>query len=434
MTSGVCEQDEGLLKVNLDLHIHSRYSAATSERMTLQEISKVAPKKGIKIVGTGDCLHPLWEKEIRALPEEEGLFRLNDTLFLPTVEVEDLNSVHHLILLPDLSKALELREAFAQRSANINSDGRPSLRMSGSEISDAAIDAGCLIGPCHAFTPWTGFFAHHRSLHEGYEENYSKISFIELGLSADSDYADRISALHDLSYLSNSDAHSPWANKLGREFNQMLMKSLCFDEVRSAILRQNRRRPSLNVGLFPEEGKYNRTACIRCYRQYSHDEMTSMMGRCSCGGLIKLGVRDRVALLSDMAQPRHPGHRPPYLHLIPLSEIIALALCHSSVHTAGVQRVWNELVDGRSEAEVLVEADLDKIEMDQSIRSAIMAFREGRVSLSPGGGGRYGKLSLPGTNGPLSGQKSDQKQRGRKGQGKPPGKPAQCSLSDYIGK
>ncbi|MFZ2535094.1 MAG: phosphotransferase, partial [Methanothrix sp.] len=207
--------------VNLDLHIHSRYSMAVSGDMELGQIAKGAAHKGVKIVGTGDCLHPLWLESIKELPEDDGLRRLGDTLFLLSVEVEDSKRVHHLILLPDTGKAEELAEGFSPHSSNLQQDGRPRLHMSGAQIADLVFEAGGLIGPAHAFTPWTGMYAYHRSLSECYQEKADRIRFIELGLSADSDYADRIAELSDKTFLSNSDAHSPRTNKLAREFNQM---------------------------------------------------------------------------------------------------------------------------------------------------------------------------------------------------------------------
>ena len=99
--------------INADLHIHSKYSTAVSRDMELPEIAREAIRKGVKIVGTGDCLHPNWLDAIRELPESDGLFVLGDTRFVLTVEVEDTHRVHHLILLPEIAKVRELQEAFS---------------------------------------------------------------------------------------------------------------------------------------------------------------------------------------------------------------------------------------------------------------------------------------------------------------------------------
>jgi uncharacterized protein (TIGR00375 family) len=383
------------MKVNTDLHVHSRFSAAVSRNMVLPEIAKEAAKKGVKIVGTGDCLFLQWLEEIQALPEEGGLFRLGETCFALTTEVEDAHRIHHLILVPEVSKALELRDGFADRSFTLDKDGRPRVRMEGAEIADLALEADCMIGPSHAFTPWTGMYAYCRTLTECYQEQASKIGYIELGLSADSDYADRIGELSSRTFLSNSDAHSPRCNKLAREFNQMEMEDLSFSELAMAITRQKGRHPTLNVGFFPEEGKYNRTACSRCFCQYSARQKDELLGRCpSCGGQIKLGVRDRIDLLADFPEPVHPPHRPPYLHLIPLAEIIAMALGYKSAEAISVKRLWNELVREKTEIEILVEANLSELKTDPRVIEAIEAFRSGKVVLSPGGGGKYGEVSL----------------------------------------
>jgi uncharacterized protein (TIGR00375 family) len=391
--------------VNLDLHIHSRYSMAVSADMQLPEIAREAARKGVKIMATGDCLHPTWLNAIKKLPEADGLFHLDDTHFVLSVEVEDRSRVHHLIFLPDTAKAGQLQEAFAPYSTNLSADGRPRLHLNGAEIADLAIEAGGLLGPAHAFTPWTGIFAYFRSLAECYQEKAEQIRFIELGLSADTDYADRIAELSSRTFLSNSDAHSPRSNKLAREFNQMELDNFSYQDLILAIKREGGRRPTKNVGLFPEEGKYNRTACTRCYRQYSLSQKGELMGRCpECGGQIKLGVADRVNLLADYENPVHPPHRPPYLQIIPLAEIIALALGHKSVMTAGVQKRWSELTEEKTEIEVLLQADLAEIKAEPRVIEAIQNFRMGRVEVRPGGGGKYGEVRLAEPAGAEAGQ------------------------------
>jgi uncharacterized protein (TIGR00375 family) len=381
--------------INADLHIHSKYSTAVSRDMELPEIAREASRKGVKIVGTGDCLHPKWLDAIRELPEKEGLFVLGDTRFVLTTEVEDSHRVHHLILLPEIAKALELQKAFAPYCKDLSSDGRTRLHLNGAEIADIVLDAGGLVGPSHAFTPWTGVFAYHRSLQECYQEKADQIRFIELGLSADSDYADRIAELSSRTFLSNSDAHSPRSNKLAREFNQMELNDWSYKDLCLAIRRESGRRPTMNVGFFPEEGKYNRTACTRCFKQFSAAQKDDLLGRCpACGGRIKLGVRDRVELLADYPEPVHPAHRPPYLHLIPLAEIIAMAMGCKSATTASVQRIWSDLTAKHTEIELLIDANLGEVKAEPEIIEAIEAFRAGRVVVVPGGGGMYGKVKL----------------------------------------
>ncbi|MEA2033695.1 MAG: TIGR00375 family protein [Euryarchaeota archaeon] len=426
--------------INADLHIHSHYSAATSPRMDLPTLAKEGTRKGIQLLGTGDCLHPKWLKGIKELEERNGIFyftgkdkgkgksKNTNTNFVLTVEVEDMRRVHHLLILPAIAKAEELYESFSSYSRDIDSNGRPSLRLRGDEIAEHAKDAEALIGPCHAFTPWTALYAYHNSLQECYGDMVGYVSFVELGLSADSSYADRIEELRALTFLTNSDAHSPYPIRLAREFNRFQVEDTSFDELKAAIERKRGRKPVLNVGVPPAEGKYNESACIRCYKHYSLTEAVIRKWRCDCGGLIKKGVRDRVNELAN-CDGTHPEHRPPYLHLIPLAEIIGLAL-HKSTSSKAVNKVWESLLaEFGTEVNVLVDAPMDdfhtntaNFNLDARVIEAIKAFREGEIRVIPGGGGKYGVIELK-PKGNEEGREKDEgivvegdTERGQKGQ------------------
>jgi len=386
------------MKVNTDLHLHSKYSMASSRKMELPTIAREASKKGMELIGTADCTHPKWLEEIKRVSVSDEEIRIDEIYFIPTTEIEDRNRVHHLLILPSISKAEELSERIAP-FGNLEADGRPSVRLDGTEIAEIAKDVGALIGPCHAFTPWTALYGYHDSLKSCYGDMTDYISFLELGLSADSDYADRIQDLHRLTFLSNSDAHSPSTNKLAREFTQFDMPELTFDGLKKAILREQGYKATLNVGFFPEEGKYNRSACIKCFTQYPLPEAVENKWRCPvCGGVIKKGVFDRVNELADFKEPEHPEYRPPYLHLIPLAEIIQMALGHASVQTKGVQTAWNKLIERfGNEVKALIYSEPEDLKVvgDDRVVNAILAFRKGNVIIHPGGGGQYGWLELP---------------------------------------
>ena len=385
------------MKVNTDLHLHSKYSMASSRKMELPTIAREASKKGMELLGTADCTHPKWLEEIKQFSISNEDIRIEGIYFIPTTEIEDNKRVHHLLILPSISKAEELAERISP-FGNLEADGRPTVNLNGIEIAEIAKDLGALIGPCHAFTPWTALYGYHDSLQSCYGYMTGYVSFLELGLSADSDYADRIEELHRLTFLSNSDAHSPSTNKLAREFTQFDVPEITFDGLKKAILRKQGYRATLNVGFFPEEGKYNRSACIKCFTQYSLPEAVEHNWRCSvCRGIIKKGVLDRIKELADFKEPIHPDHRPPYLHLIPLTEIIQMALGHSSVQTKGVKTAWNILVEHfGNEVEALIHSEPEDLKrVDNRIVDAILAFRKGNVIIHPGGGGHYGWLELP---------------------------------------
>lgn len=179
----------------------------------------------------------MWLEEIKNASTDDSTIKIENTHFVLTTEVEDINRVHHLLILPSISKAEELAERIGKQG-NLTSDGRPSVKMDGCEIAEIGKDVEALIGPSHAFTPWTAIYAAHDSLQNCYKDMTGYISFLELGLSADTDYADRIKELHELTFLTNSDAHSPWPNKLAREFTQFSVPEISFDGIKSAILRK----------------------------------------------------------------------------------------------------------------------------------------------------------------------------------------------------
>lgn len=384
--------------VNADLHVHSRFSGGVSKNMTIETLSKEARKKGVDLLATGDCLHPGWIQEIKEMEKiDDGTLELNGTRFVLTTEVEDMKRVHHLLIFPSFSSVLDFKEAVRGKSVNIETDGRPSLHLNGGQIAQIAKDVDALFGPCHGFTPWTGIYAYHDTLKSCYGDLTEYISLIELGLSADTDYADRIEELQRLTFLTNSDAHSPYPVRLAREFNRFELQDATFEELKKAILRTGGRKIILNVGLPPQEGKYNESACIKCYKHYSLKEAISRRWRCSCGKRIKKGVKDRIEELATYEEPRHPAYRPKYLHLIPLAEIIMKAVGQSSPFTKTVFAKWNELIrEFGNEVAVLVDADIEDIGKvtEDRIKQTIQLFRENKIIIHPGGGGQYGQIEL----------------------------------------
>ena len=388
-----------LVIINADLHIHSRFSGATSEKMSIQTISLEAHRKGVNVVATGDCLHNGWLKEISQCNViDEGTFELNGTRFILNTEVEAQKRVHHLLYFPSVGTVWDFKDRINFKSKNLETDGRPNVDISGEELVQIAKDLDILIGPAHAFTPWTAMYAYYNSLDECYGKLSEYISFVELGLSADSNFADKIKELHRLTFLTNSDCHSPHPVRLAREFNRFEVGDATFKEIKKAILRIGGNKPVLNVGLPPQEGKYHESACMSCYTHYTLEEANRRRWKCRCGKRIKKGVKDRINEMADFTMPIHPGHRPRYIHLIPLAEIITKAIGQHNPFTQTVTKRWNELVDAfGSEINVLVDVDIGDISRitAPAITEAIQAFRENKVIIRPGGGGEYGKIELP---------------------------------------
>jgi len=390
------------IEINADLHLHGLYSGAVSADMIPMKIGEQAPLKGLQLVGTADILNAKWIKLVKEQlsPIGDSLFQHgNGTKFILQTEVEDAARVHHIILFPSLSKVDEVREKLKDKCKDLDVEGRPKLHISPEELAEICVSAECMIGPSHAFTPWTSMYKEFDSVSKCYGSISDKIHFIELGLSADTNMADRVSELHRMTFLSNSDAHSPWPNKMGREFNTLLIQDISFDEVAKAIKREEGRKCILNVGLNPAEGKYHRTRCMNCMTFFNVKDAQVYRWRCpSCHSSIKQGVDERIEELADLPEGNHPEHRPPYLHTIPLSEIIAMALDIKLVYSDKVQSLWRRFIDRfGSEINALLRAPINELsEIHASTAELVELFRADRFRYVPGGGGVYGIPVPPG--------------------------------------
>lgn len=372
--------------VTADLHIHSPYSIAVSRFMQPEQLIRGCVTKGIHVIGTGDALQPDWLNGWRPFLENDA-----GIVIVPQGEIEDKNRVHHVILAQEPAQFDQLRDLLKGTCKSFVTAGRPHVYLTGEEIADAAHEAGMLIGPAHAFTPWTAMYAYFDSVPACYGN--ATIDFLELGLSADSSYGAAIPDLYDVPFLSNSDAHSPSPDKLGREFNRIRIGSASAKAVIAAI---REKAITMNAGFFPEEGKYNRTACTRCYTQYPLDEAIRHNWRCPAdGGIIKKGVSDRAKELSHGSEARP---RPPYLRVMPLAQIIQTMEKASSPNTKKCKAIYASFIETfGNEIAVLIDVPVAEIRaVHPNVTDAIAALRGGTVVLHPGGGGKYGTFSLCG--------------------------------------
>jgi len=389
-----------MLELNCDFHIHSKYSRGTSKDMELPLIGGQAALKGLNVVATGDALHPSWLSHLKDnLIEDEGLYktRTSDTRFIIQTEVEDDHRVHHVILLPSIEAAEKLKRALERHSMDMSADGRPHLSINGEEIAGHVKDVEGMIGPSHAFTPWTSLYKEYDSIKECYGGNLKHVKFLELGLSADTSMADRIGELSGLTFTTNSDCHSPWPQRLGREFNRILVEKYSFDEIRKAISHDGGRKFTLNAGLNPKEGKYHVTACTRCYTKFRMADAIKQKMRCpECRGIIKKGVADRIEELATSEKPRHPEHRPPYMHIIPLAEAIALALGISNPNTQKVKDVWEKLVSQfKTEINIIIDEPVENLaKANPMVAKVVSKLRKDELYYIAGGGGKYGIPTL----------------------------------------
>ena len=375
--------------VNADFHVHSCFSMASSKDMLIKNTAPKSKLKGLQLLGTGDAFHPGWLDIIEETTtySGDGIYSVEDMDFVLTTEVEGKHRIHHLIIIPDIDIARELSDRLPSKNKEI--DGRPKTRYGGAELLDLVKEYDCLIGPAHAFTPWTGMYKSYDSIYDCYEK---KPDFVELGLSADTFMADTVSELKDFPFLTNSDAHSPWPHRLGREFNQIELKDISYSSIKHAI---KHKEIKANYGLIPNLGKYHMTACTKCYKLVDPIIAKDNRMKCSCGGTIKKGVDFRISEIADYKEPKHPDFRPKYVHLMPLAELIA-TVYDKGVTTKTVQSKWQKLIDGfGTEIDVLINVPLKEIEkIDSNISSVIESFRNNSIDVVPGGGGKYGEISF----------------------------------------
>ncbi|MHA2193676.1 MAG: phosphotransferase, partial [Candidatus Thorarchaeota archaeon] len=179
-------------QIDVDLHIHSLHSIGVSKSMTIPRLAEGAKEKGLDVIGTGDATQPQWLNHLRAnLKETDDMLFHNSISFILTVEIEDVESIHHLVILRDFESVENLRRLIKHASPNLDHQwgGRPRANLRGAEIAGLVRDCGGLIGPAHAFTPYRSIFREGRydSLKDCYQEEAQHVHFIELGLSADSE-------------------------------------------------------------------------------------------------------------------------------------------------------------------------------------------------------------------------------------------------------
>ena len=387
-----------MTEFNCDLHFHGPYSSGVSKNMLIPVIAEQSRLKGLHLCGTADLLQGTWMKHLKEniFEKENGVFMDKEEKlhFIPQVEVQCNKRAHHLVFLPDFSAAENLKESLKGKAVFDSwGCGRPVIRLSAEEIAQKVFDASGIIGPAHAFTPYFSVYAHFDSIKEMYGDMAKKTSFLELGLSADTFLGDMIPENRDLQFLTNSDSHSPWPYRIGREFTRIEMEKPCFAELKRALEQKDGEKVKLNVGLDPREGKYHLSACNSCYSKFSMEQALKLNWRCpKCRGQIKRGVKDRIEMLSD-GKSLSPGFRPKYLHTIPLAEIIQIALKVKGINTIRVQGLWRDFVDRfGSEIEALVYAGEEELEeVNSMVAEKIVAFRKGWVHYIPGGGGQYGK-------------------------------------------
>ncbi len=407
----------------IDLHIHSRYSRATSKEMDLPNIEKWAMLKGITVVGTGDFTHPEWFMALTDQLEraENGLYRLKaefrkpdteippscrkDVFFIPTVEISSiykrggrLRKVHNLIIMPDLESVSKFNKALA-KIGNLSADGRPILGLDSKDLLEIMlnISENSIFIPAHAWTPHFSVFGSKSgfdSLEECFGDLTPHIKAIETGLSSDPPMNWRLSALDNILLVSNSDAHSP--TKLGREVN-IISGTPSYKAIYNAIMGYDGDLFQGTIEFYPEEGKYHFDGHRRCQVRLSPKETIANNLLCpKCGQRVTIGVMHRVEELADRDDGYIPENAKYFERLVPLQEVLSEVLRVGPQAKRVIHQVERLRQKIGNEFHVLREAPLEVIEEvgGELLSMAIKRNREGNVSIRPGYDGEYGAISI----------------------------------------
>ena len=414
------------MKFLADLHLHSKFSRATSRDMTLDTMAAWARVKGIRVLASADFTHPEWfflTKE-KLEPAGNGFFRLkspqppaderlrsvpasrDEILFVLSTELSFIYSkqgkvrkIHLLLLAPDFESVEKINGRLHGLGANLRSDGRPIIGMDARTFVKLAADLcpRSVVIPSHIWTPWFSVFGANSgfdTLEECFEEMTPFIFALETGLSSDPPMNRRLSALDRYALVSNSDAHSP--SKIGREANAFDAE-LSYKGLVEAVRSKDPGRFLYTVEFFPEEGKYHYDGHRKCGVVLSPRESLAHADLCpACGKKLTIGVAHRVEELADREDIRDAGLRVPFKSLIPLNEIIGEA-CGK---TSECQSVWDTyfkfIREFGNEHRILTEipiAELCRL-APEKVGEGVDRMRKGLVKIVPGHDGEYGIIRL----------------------------------------
>ena len=408
-----------------DLHVHSRFSRATSKNLTPRNLAAWASVKGIQLLATGDFTHPGWLEMIsdQLKSVENGFFRLKDQSglgqelpwFSGTGGAEDIRfvlcteissiykkggkvrKIHNLVFMPGLEAVRKFNIRLGQ-VGNLASDGRPILGLPARDLLEMVLETDPLafLVPAHIWTPWFSLFGSKSGfnrLEDCFEDLSSEIFALETGLSSDPEMNQLWSALDRYTLISNSDAHS--GEKLGREAN-LLSGEMSFPALRAALRKDTGpARFEGTLEFYPEEGKYHLDGHRKCGIVLEPAETARLKGICPvCGKELTIGVLNRVFELADRETPVRSAAQK-FSSLVPLTEILSEILGSGS-GTKKVMGMYNQLLrDFGSELDILRRAPVEDLKKSSALLAeAVDRMRKGQVRRHSGYDGEYGRISM----------------------------------------
>jgi uncharacterized protein (TIGR00375 family) len=385
--------------------------------MSVEEIARFAKIKGLGLIGTGDFTHPKWLSELEELlaPEvDANLYKFTkdfeaSVFFMITTEVNtaftfenEAKRIHHVILTPNLETATQINDRLS-RFGDLAIDGRPTLKMSASHLVEEVMGVSNknMVFPAHIWTPWYsifGAFSGFNSIEECYQDMTKHVHALETGLSSDPQMNWRLSKLDKFTLVSNSDCHSPWPWRIGREANVFELERPSYFEIINAIRMKDTKALKFTIETDPAYGKYHWTGHRTCQVSFSPQEAVKLGNICPvCRRRLTKGVEQRVEELADRPSGFEPQEAVSFVRLLPLSEIIAIVLGFDSPSIQKVWRFYNLLVERfGNEYEVLIDTPRNALSVvaGDEIAEAIISVRQGKAEVLPGYDGVYGQPLL----------------------------------------
>ena len=392
------------MKVIADLHIHSRFSRATSKDLNIPNLEKYARIKGVNLLGTGDFTHPEWIKELKQLKDNgSGIYKTQTGFdFVLQGEVSLMYSqdgkgrrVHLVLLAPSFEVVEQINEILV-RNGRVDYDGRPIFNIPCPQFVEMMknISEDIEIIPAHIWTPWFSLFGSQsgfNKIEDCFKDQTKHIHALETGLSSDPEMNWRLSALDKYTLISNSDLHSFWPWRIGRECNIFEIKDLTYNNLINTIRTKKGFKETIEVD--PNYGKYHFDGHRNCNISFSPKKSLEHRDICPvCGKKLTIGVLHRVEELADRPLGFKPENAVPFRKLIPLSEILA-KLLNSGIATQKVWKEYNNIVlNLKDEYNVLLNAKKEELlkYTSEKIADTILKNRKGQIAIEPGYDGEYG--------------------------------------------
>ncbi len=395
-----------MYEIFADLHVHIGRSEnnkpikiTAARSLNFANIAKeCVERKGINVVGIIDCASPYVIEDIENFLKTGEAYEIPDggiiykdkvcILLGSEIETSEVNdygktgSAHNLCFFPHLKDIKAFSNEMSHHIKNITLSSQRA-NISAYELVDIVEKYNGILIPAHCFTPHKSFYGNCTDrLEKIFKEKFNKILAIELGLSADTYLADKISELENKTFLTNSDAHS--LPKIAREYNKILVEDISFKEFVKALKNEDGRKVLANYGMDPKLGKYHRTYCEKCDKPIPGNAPVTKCPDCDSSN-ITMGVFDRIEIIKDKENTKSPKTRPPYIYQIPLTFVPGL----------GGKTIDKLLNVFGTEMIILHKLSKDDIEavVGEKVANNIINARNGNVKIEAGGGGVYGKIS-----------------------------------------